>query len=556
MGILSLEVEKGLYLGIDFGTTNSVVSIYQYDTNEIHTLKIDGYTIFPSVIQFEMQEDFGLSRIFGIEAKEAEIIFPESTVSSVKRRLESDEPIRIHVDDKTYTFETEAVVAEILGHLKEQADQYIREELGIVGTFSGCVITVPANSTDKQKRKMKKAAAMAGFLEDHIYLRLEPAAAAISYATLTKEDKKVVVYDFGGGTFDACVLQIQQGEDEPELQILSTFGDNYLGGNDVDQLIVDLIYDQFRSLTHNAIDLFDLSHGDDLSIRDKKTALVRLKQVANHAKEKLSVMNMTKITLAPFIQYPVPVNIQIDLSRSDFYNHRRKYALDDSNGQFERLKDKNLYDLIDETIDCVKKCIQFASLDEADIDDFILVGGSSGIPEITSKIKQLFNKEPFQGKISPALSISQGAAYYCNQIMLPSLRGPKIHETSVHSLGIEIAGRRYLEIIPQGLPIPEEGLTVEAKYTLETNFDQLSSLAISVYEDVEPDATLSKFVYDQGLKRLSGTTLRGIPLNDKGLEKVKVSFTLSRDNILTVRALSLNDDGIMTTLNVDELYEK
>jgi molecular chaperone DnaK len=556
MGTLKLEVEKGLYLGIDFGTTNSVVSIFQYDTNEVHTLKIDGYTVFPTVVQFEMDDEKVLKRVFGIEAKEAEIVYPESTVSSIKRFLESDEPISIQLEDRQYTFEVEAIVAEILAHLKEQADLYIREELGISGTFSGCVITVPANSTDKQKRKMKKAATIAGFVEDNIYLRLEPAAAAIFYATKVNEDKKVLVYDFGGGTFDACVLQISQGDDEPELKIVSTFGDNYLGGNDIDQLMLDLVYDNFVSQTKGAIDLFDFSKNDGLTPKEKKLAIVRLKQVANHAKEKLSIVNSTKITLAPFIQQPIPINIQIDVTRDQFYSYKRHYALDDKENHYVRLQGKSLHDLIEQTIFCVTKCIASGNLAVHDIDEVFLVGGSSSIPKVREAITQLFGKEPFQAMISPALSISQGAAHYCNQIMLPNMKGPKIHEISIHSLGIEISGRRYLEIIKPGLTIPEEGLTIEARCTLETNFDDLTSLAISVYEDLEPDEAVTKFVYDQGLKRLSGTTLRGIPERKKGEEKIKITFSLSRDNILTVYAISLDDEGISTTLKVDELYEK
>lgn len=556
MGVLSLEVEKGLYLGIDFGTTNSVVSIFQYDSNEVHTLKIDGYTVFPSVIQFELDEHNELSRIFGIEAKEAEIVYPESTITSIKRQLESDEPVIVKLEDRTFTFEVESIVAEILAHLKEQADQYIREELGIAGTFSGCVITVPANSTDKQKRKMKKAATMAGFFEEHIFLRLEPAAAAIFYASKVNQDKKVLIYDFGGGTFDACVLQIIKGDIEPELKILSTFGDNYLGGNDIDQIMIDLIYDQFVSQTKGAIDLFDYEKQDGLSLKEKKLAIVRLKQVANHAKEKLSVVNSTKITLAPFIQHPLPINIQIDVTRELFYTYQRKYRLDENENRFSQLKGKSVNDLIEQTMHCVKKCLLSGNLEVADIDEIFLVGGSSSIPKVSLEIQELFNKAPYQAMISPALSISQGAAHYCNQIMIPNLRGPRIQETSVHSLGIEIAGRRYLEIIKPGLTIPEEGLLVEARCTMETNFDNLTSLAISVYEDLEPDDGETKFVYDQGLKRLSGTTFRGIPENVKGQEKVKITFALSRDNILTVQAISLNDEGIRTTLKVDELYEK
>lgn len=557
MGVLSLEIEKGLYLGIDFGTTNSVVSIYHYDTDDVYTLKVDGYTIFPSVIQFEKNHDTGeLDRIFGIEAKEAAIIFPESTVDSVKRQLETDEQIEIVVEDETYTFETETVVAELLAHLKEQADIYIREELNIAGTFSGCVITVPANSTDKQKRKMKKAAYLAGFNEENIYLRLEPAAAAIAYATQVNENKKVMVYDFGGGTFDACLLEIKKQEDEPEISILGTYGDNYLGGNDLDQLMVDMIYEEFLRLCENKFDLFDFTKDDGMSRKEKKMAIVRLKQVANHAKEKLSTTQSTKVILAPFIQSPVPINIQMEITKEAYYYHKRKYQLDDSAVIYDRMKEVSLVDLIGRTIECMKKCLSSSGVQVQEVDEVFLVGGSSAINEVHTRILDFFGKEPYQSMLSPALSISRGAAHYCNQIMLPSMRGPKMHETTVHSLGIEIAGRRFLEIIKKGIDIPLEGLTLEAPFSLQTNFDDLSSLAIVVYEDLEPDEFTRKFVYDTSIKRLSGTTLRGIPLKPKGEEKIQVIFKLGQDNMLTVEALSLSTKGVNTALSVDELYEK
>ncbi len=557
MGILSLEVEKGLYLGIDFGTTNSVVSIFHYDTNEVHTLKIDGYTVFPSVIQFEKDYETGdIVRIFGIEAKEAAIIFPESTVTSIKRQLEIDEPLVIKVDGEEFTFDSETIVSEILAHLKEQADIYIREELNIVGTFSGCVITVPANSTDKQKRKMKKAAVMAGFLEENVYLRLEPAAAAINYAAHVNENKKVLVYDFGGGTFDACLLEVKKQENEPEISILSTFGDNYLGGNDIDQIMVDIIYEEFLRLSEGTIDLFDFTKDDGMTERDKKMAIVRMKQMANHTKEKLSTTNSSKIVLAPFIQSPKIISLQLEVSREAFYNHQRKYQLDDTDQIFEKMKDASIIDLVGRTIACIDKCIQGASLHKDDIEEVFLVGGSSALTEVHTRIVDYFGKEPYKAKISPALSISRGAAHYCNQIMLPSLHGPKVNERTIHSLGIEISGRRYLEIIKQGLEIPEDGLIVEAPFTLETNFDDLSSLAIVVFEDVEPDEYRRKFVYEEGIKRLAATTLRGIPVQAKGEEKIKVIFKLSRDNTLTVDAIALGAAEIKTSLAVDDLYEK
>ncbi len=557
MGVLSLEIQKGLYLGIDFGTTNSVLSIYNYDEQKVQVLPIDGSKLFPTAIQFEEgDEDGTLQKIYGIEAKEGAIIYPESTVISIKRRLESDEPVTIQLGETTYSFDNETIVSQLLAYMKEQADMYIRDVLSIMGNFSGCVITVPANSTDKFKKKMKIAAVMAGFLEEHVHLRLEPAAAAITYANEIEGERKVLVYDFGGGTFDACLLSIEEDEGEPSINIMSTYGDNYLGGDDLDQIIADMIYDEFLKQVDGAVDLYDDSETDTMTNRDKKTAIYRMKQAATEAKEKLSAANTCQIVLAPFIQLPVPVNIRIELTRESFYNHSRKYPLDDPEWVFERTKGKTATELIDRTIECVNKCLEDSQLAKEDIDEVFLVGGSSSIPLVKERLEAHFGQEPYQSKVSPAFSISQGAALYCNQIMLPSLSGPKVHETTIHSLGLEISGRRYMEIIPKGLAIPEDGLTVEAPYTFETGMDDLTSLAIAVYEDVEPEESKTRFVYDSTMKRLGGTTLRHIPVGKKGQEKIKVIFNINRDNILTVEAFALNEEGSKTVLRVDELYEK
>ena len=178
MGTLGLDMERGLFLGIDFGTTNSVVSIFNFSEGEAQTIPIDGSNIFPTAIQFESDPDDEnkLSRIFGVQAKEAAIIYPLSTVLSIKRNLGSDERITVTVDDKEHQFVPEQIAGEILGYLKQKADEYAQEEMGISGEFSGCVITVPANSSDKQKKMTKDAAVLAGFDPENIYLRLEPAA--------------------------------------------------------------------------------------------------------------------------------------------------------------------------------------------------------------------------------------------------------------------------------------------------------------------------------------------------------------------------------------------
>jgi len=557
MGTLGLDLERGLFLGIDFGTTNSVVSIYNFKDGEAQTIPIEGSNIFPTAIQFESDPDNEnkLSRIFGFQAKEAAVIYPQSTVLSIKRFLELDDEIKINVDGNEYNFKPYQIAGEILGYLKQRADEYVQEELNVAGEFSGCVITVPANSTDKQKKMTKEAAVLAGFDEDSVYLRLEPAAAAISYAINERKNKKVLVYDFGGGTFDACILEIKINDnDEPVISILSTYGDNNLGGNDIDKIIVDMIYEEFKKLTNNEINLFDSDADDGVSKRQKKIALVRLLQAANQAKERLSCAKSTKIVLAPFIQEPKIININMEISRESFENHIRVNKLDDSDEVFDKFKGKAVSDLIDRTLECIDKSLEAAKFNTSDIDEIFLVGGSSSVPLVGEKIKKKFDKEPFKSKISPALSISQGAAYYCNMIMMPTVKGPVVQEKTIHPLGLEIAGRRFMEIVGSGKEIPEGGLTIEAEEPLITNFDNVTSMAIVVYENTMPDDKTNIFVNGEGMKRLAGTSLHGIPQAPKGEEKVKVIFNVGQDNMLTVTAKSMSNDGIVTKLSVDELY--
>ena len=558
MGQLGLDSEGGLFLGIDFGTTNSVVSVYDFKSGAAQTIPIDGSNVFPTAIQFEADPEDGgkLSRVFGVQAKEAAIIYPQSTVLSVKRLLGRDDPVSVTVDEKEHSFSPEQIAGEVLGYLKQRADTYAREDMGMAGDFSGCVITVPANSTDKQKKMTKDAAILAGFDENNVYLRLEPAAAAISYAVNESADKKVLVYDFGGGTFDACLLSIKMGEEgEPVITILSTYGDNDLGGNDIDKIIVDMVYEEFKKLTNNEIDLFDGQVDDGVSARQKKAAIVRLQQTATQAKERLSKTKTAKITLAPFLQEPKIININMEITREDFLAHKRVNQLGDSLELFEKFKDKNLQELIGDTLACVDKCMAAAGLQEADVDEIFLVGGSSAISTIGEQIKAKFKKAPFKSKISPALSISQGAAYYCNMIMTPTVKGPVVQEKTIHPIGLEIAGRRFMEIVGAGLDIPSGGLSVEASELLTTNFDHVSSMAIVVYENTAPDKKVdAPSVNQEGMKRLAGTSLRGIPQGPKGQEKVKVIFNIGQDNMLHVTAQSMSEGGAVTALSVDALY--
>jgi len=551
-------MEQGLFLGIDFGTTNSVVSIFNFRDGEAQTIPIDGSNIFPTAIQLETdpEDDSKLSRIFGIQAKEAAVIYPQSTVLSIKRLLGSEEKIKVGIEEKEYEFTPEQIAGEILGYLKQKSDEYAQEELGISGAFSGCVITVPANSTDKQKKMTKEAAVLAGFDENNVYLRLEPAAAAISYAVSETVDKKVLVYDFGGGTFDSCILQIAVADEgEPAISILSSYGDNLLGGNDVDKIMADIIYEEFKKLTNGEIDLYDDEADDGVSKRQKKVALVRLQQAANQAKERLSQAKSTKIALTPLIQEPRIVNINMEINRDDFLSHKRINTLGDNPEVFEKFRDKNVTDLIAETLECVNNSLNACGLTEKDIDEVFLVGGSSALAGVVEAITERFGKEPYRSRISPALSISQGAAYYCNMIMMPTVKGPVVHEKTIHPLGLEIAGRRFMEIVGRGLDIPKDGLTIEAGELLTTNFDNVSSMAIVVYESINPKPDKMQNVNSEGMKRLAGTSLRGIPQGPRGQEKVKVVFNVGQDNMLRVTAKSLSVDGVVTELSVDELYD-
>jgi molecular chaperone DnaK len=558
MGTLGLDLERGLFLGIDFGTTNSVVSIYNFGTGEAQTIPIDGSNIFPTAVQFESDpEDPGkLARVFGLQAREAAVIYPQSTVLSIKRWLAGADKVSITVDDQEYTFAPEQIAGEILGYLKRKADEYAQEELNIAGEFTGCVITVPANSTDRQKKMTKQAALLAGFEENSVFLRLEPAAAAISYAVNETSDKIVLVYDFGVGSFDACVLQFKAAEaGEPEISIASTYGDNDLGGNDIDKIIMDMIYEEFKNLTGSEIDLFNDDADDGVSKRQKKVALVRLQQAATQAKERLSQAKSTKVVLAPFIQEPRIVNINMEITRDDFIAHRRVNRLGDKPEIFEKFQGKCLTDLIEITLACIDKCLKAAGLSEADIDEIFLVGGSSAIALVGEKIQEKFKKEPYKSRISPALSISQGAAHYCNMIMMPTVRGPVVQEKTVHPLGLEIVGRRFMRIVREGFDIPKGGLTVESEELLTTNFDNVTSMAIVVYENTSPAAGEGvPLVSAEGMRRLAGTSLRGIPQGPRGREKVKVVFHVGQDNMLKVTAKSMSENGVVTELSVDELY--
>jgi molecular chaperone DnaK (HSP70) len=354
------------------------------------------------------------------------------------------------------------------------------------------------------------------------------------------------------------MLEITCGENsDPNISIMSTYGDNNIGGNDVDRIITDMIYEEFKALTGGEVDLFDFDADDGVSKRQKLVSLVRLNQVANQAKERLSQSKSTKVTLAPFIQEPKIVNINMEISLDEFMNHKRVNRLGDPESVYEKFRGRSLVDIIGMTMECVDKCLEAAKCVPGDVSEIFLVGGSSSIGLVSEMIEEKFGKAPFKSKMSPALSISQGAAHYCNMIMMPTVKGPTVREKTIHPLGLEIAGRRFMQIVSQGMDIPREGLVVEAGELLTTNMDALTSMAIIVYENTVPaagGAKTAEYVNQPGMKRLAGTQLRGIPQGPRGHEKVKVIFNVGQDNMLRVTARSTSADGVSTELSVDDLY--
>ncbi len=552
MMFLEQKKTKGLMLCVDFGTTNSVVSFYDDKNEETAFIQFDGLNVFPSAILFD-KKNGNLGITCGVLAKNASMVYPESTILSVKSMLGTDDDLSISVEGEEYKFTPEQIVGLILEEIRLKSNEYLKNELKIDDEFTGIVVTVPANSTDKQKNKTKNACILAGFNESDIYIRLEPAAAAIGYANRATKDSRVLIYDFGGGTFDACLLDIQMDNRKPVVSIKNTSGDNNLGGNNVDKIILDIIYDKFISITDNKIDLFN----DDYTVvkkSDKKVATARLVSVASSVKERLSKSQRAKVNIAPLLQEPFIVNINMEITLEDFKNHKRKHMLGDSAEVFEKYREKNLYDIIDMTIKEVENCLSGCDSTKNEVDEVFLVGGSSQLPLIFEKVTEFFGKEPFKAMLNPALAISEGASIYSKIILDPQSSILKYIETTVHSLGIEILGRRYREIIAKNTPIPQEGLVVTYDEELETSSDNIDKMVIVVYEYTKSSDKNVLMVNEKGMIRLCGTTLKGIPKKAKGEEKVSITFTVSRDNILSVTAKSCSSNGVNTQLKVDELY--
>lgn len=457
-------------IGIDLGTTNSCVAVLEGGEPKVIP-NPEGNRTTPSVVAFKNGE-----RQVGEVAKRQSITNP-NTIISIKRHMGTDH--KTEIEGKEYS--PQEVSAIILQYLKSYAEDYLGENV------TKAVITVPAYFNDAERQATKDAGRIAGLEVERIIN--EPTAAALAYG-LDKmdEDQTILVYDLGGGTFDVSILELGDGV----FEVKSTAGDNRLGGDDFDQVIIDYLVDQFKK--ENGIDL-----------AKDKMALQRLKDAAEKAKKDLSGVTSTQISL-PFITAGEagPLHLEVTLSRA----------------KFEELS----ADLVERTMGPTRQALKDAGLTPSELDKVILVGGSTRIPAVQEAIKKETGKEPHRG-VNPDEVVAMGAAIQ-GGVITGDVKDVVLLDVTPLSLGIETMGGVFTKLIERNTTIPTSKSQV-----FSTAADNQSAVDIHVLQGERPMAADNK--------TLGRFQLGDIPPAPRGVPQIEVSFDIDKNGIVNVRAKDL-----------------
>ena len=500
-------------IGIDLGTTNSVVAVME--GTEVKVIpNAEGNRLTPSVVAFTDKSE----TIVGEPARRQAVTNPRRTIFSVKRfmgrrhsEVESEEKIvpyqvvgganeyvKVQIGDQQFT--PQEISAKVLRKLKEAAEAYLGHRV------SKAVITVPAYFNDAQRQATKDAGQIAGLEVARIIN--EPTAAALAYGLDKTKDQKIIVFDLGGGTFDVSVLEVAMSNDDEKnskvFEVISTSGDTHLGGDDFDQALVNYVANQF--VKDNGLDL-----------RKEPMSLQRLQEACEKAKKELSSLPQTDINL-PFITADAtgPKHLQMTITRS----------------VFEGLVD----DLIERCRKPVLQAMQDAKMKPSDIDEVVLVGGSTRVPKVRELVKEIFGKEPHQG-VNPDEVVAVGAAIQ-GAVLSGDRRDVLLLDVTPLTLGIETEGGVLTALIERNTTIP-----VEKKQTFSTAADGQTAVTVSVFQGERKMAQQNRL--------LDQFNLEGIDAQARGVPQIEVKFDIDQNGILNVSAKDLKS-GKQSTVKIEQ----